>query len=175
MTAEWRIRRLEPEDSLEELTALLHRAYAPLADAGMRFLATHQEVSTTAERVAHGECFVAVVGSRIVGTIMLRHGRPSSSAHTYAQPATMIFGQFGIEPAFKGRGIGRALHDHVAVRAASLGALVLACDTAEPATELIAMYRRWGYEIVERISWDETNYVSVVLARSLDAVLEEPA
>ena len=37
MTANaWQIRPWQPTDSLAALTALLHAAYAPLADAGMR-------------------------------------------------------------------------------------------------------------------------------------------
>ena len=44
------IRRLVPGDDLVALTALLHRACAPLAAAGMRYRASHQSVADTAER-----------------------------------------------------------------------------------------------------------------------------
>jgi hypothetical protein len=37
------IREIDDGDSFEELTELLHRAYAPLAAAGFRYLATHQD------------------------------------------------------------------------------------------------------------------------------------
>lgn len=37
------VRRIAPGDSLEALTALLHRAYARLAAMGFRYLAAHQE------------------------------------------------------------------------------------------------------------------------------------
>lgn len=191
---EWRTRRLSPEDSLEELTALLHRAYAPLAERGLRYLATHQDVETTRSRVAKGDCFVAATSDAVlVGTIVvyppssgLDHGNTSGARGpaVYARSGVATFGQFGVEPAWKGRGLGRALHAFAEEHARGLGASVLACDTAEPANELIAMYQRWGYVLVERMRWEVTNYDSVVLAKPLtpDAIvtpllsrLEEPA
>jgi hypothetical protein len=36
------IRPLRDDDSISDLTALLHRAYKPLLDMGLRYLATHQ-------------------------------------------------------------------------------------------------------------------------------------
>jgi len=184
---EWRIRPLEPSDSLEELTALLHRAYAPLAERGLRYLATHQDVDTTRKRAQRGDCFVAVTvpGDAIVATIVvyppaseLDHGNRSGARgpKSYAQPGVATFGQYGVEPAWKGRGLGRALHAHAEMHARSLGAHAIACDTAEPATDLIAMYERWGYSIVERMRWEVTNYDSVVLSKRLDALeIEESA
>lgn len=41
------IRPLDPADSIAELTALLHRAYAPLLAQGLRYVATHQDETTT--------------------------------------------------------------------------------------------------------------------------------
>jgi GNAT superfamily N-acetyltransferase len=55
------VRRLLPSDSLEELTMLLHRAYAGQIAMGLRPLAGRQDVEMTAKRCASGECYVAVV------------------------------------------------------------------------------------------------------------------
>ena len=44
------IRRLSEHDSLEELTELLHAAYAPLAVRGMRYTASYQGVEVTGRR-----------------------------------------------------------------------------------------------------------------------------
>lgn len=180
---EWRIRRLEPGDSLEDLTSLLHRAYAPLAERGLRYLATHQDVETTRRRTESGDCFVALdPDDQIVGTIVvvppnrgLDHGNTSGAPGpaTYREPGVAVFGQYGVEPAWKGRGLGRALLQHAEEHARSLGARAIACDTAEPANELIAMYRRWGYEIVERFDWEVTNYESVILRKPLEPASKE--
>ncbi|MGE0705589.1 MAG: hypothetical protein AB7F99_12680 [Vicinamibacterales bacterium] len=42
-----RYRRILPDDDLDAITAMLHEAYAPLAAAGMRFVASHQSMDTT--------------------------------------------------------------------------------------------------------------------------------
>jgi hypothetical protein len=63
------VRRLATADSLEALTALLHRAYAPLGAMGLNYTAVDQTVEVTRKRCAAGTCFVAVDGERIVGTV----------------------------------------------------------------------------------------------------------
>jgi GNAT superfamily N-acetyltransferase len=165
------IRRLRESDDLVALTALLHRAYAPHAAAGLRFLATHQPVETTRQRVAAGECWVAELAGVVVGTVMIEpHGPPERSRGCafYDRSDVARFGQLGVEPDCKGRGIGRLLLDHVEARATELGAAWLACDTAEPATELRATYARRGYVEVDRADWrPTTNYPSVILALRL--------
>lgn len=44
------IRLLRESDSIPGITEMLHRAYAPLAEAGMRYLASHQDDTMTQER-----------------------------------------------------------------------------------------------------------------------------
>lgn len=48
------------------------------------------------------------------------------------------------------------------------GARVMALDTAEPATRLVALYSSWGYEQCGRCDWRPiTNYESVVMRKHL--------
>ncbi|HEV8689983.1 MAG TPA: GNAT family N-acetyltransferase, partial [Ideonella sp.] len=60
------IRPLAARDSLDALTQLLHRAYAPLAAAGMNFSAAAQSADDTAQRAAEGQCFVATCDGQLV-------------------------------------------------------------------------------------------------------------
>jgi GNAT superfamily N-acetyltransferase len=161
------IRVFADDHRVPELTALLHRAYAPLAARGLRFVATHQDDATTRRRIAAGECLVAERGGRLVGTITWYSGRNGSACRWYRRDDVAGFGQFGVEPDLKGQGIGRALLDEVERRAAAARFAEIACDTAAPAAELIAMYARHGYREVERVQWDETNYESVILSKTL--------
>jgi len=64
-----RLRPFAASDSLEALTALLHRAYAPLGAMGLNFTAVDQDVEATRACVASGPCFVAEAGGEIVGTV----------------------------------------------------------------------------------------------------------
>jgi hypothetical protein len=47
---DWEIRRARHDEDWVALTELLHRAYAPLASRGMRYLARHQDADVTRRR-----------------------------------------------------------------------------------------------------------------------------
>lgn len=161
------IRRLDlPEDSVEELTELLHRSYAPLAAAGLRYYATHQSAEETRERCERGESYVALIDDRILGTITLYDNQPDGIPW-YGRPDVGYFGQFGVEPSLQRRGIGRQLLRLVEDRARQLGLRELALDTAEGARHLVEWYEREGYRIVAHHSWSATNYRSVIMSRIL--------
>jgi GNAT superfamily N-acetyltransferase len=161
------LRRLEPEDSLEELTELLHRSYAPLLAAGMRYFASHQDVEATRKRCEAGECWVLSARGRLIGTVTFRDaGRASGTPH-YDRPDVACAGQLCVDPAWQGLGLGGVLMDLVERRARETGAAELAFDTSERATRLIATYARRGYAEVDRCQWDVTNYRSVVLSKRL--------
>lgn len=161
------IRRLAPDDCLRELTEMLHRAYRPLAEAGLRYLATHQAPEVTAQRVAKGECYVAVAGRRLVGTIVLTPPGCCGGCAYCERPGVACFHQFAVDPEWQGRGVGSLLLEMVERRARELGAAEIALDTSEAATHLIACYERRGYQVVDRVDWDVTNYLSVVMAKPL--------
>ncbi|TAK45959.1 MAG: GNAT family N-acetyltransferase [Betaproteobacteria bacterium] len=69
----------------------------------------------------------------------------------------------------QGRGIGISLMNLAEECARRWGARGIAIDTSGHATDLIALYRRRGYEIIDSIRWPETNYRSVIMAKSLFA------
>ena len=69
MASSIEIRGLAARDSMQALTELLHRAYAPLAGRGMNFTAATQSAETTARRAAEGHCFIAERRGRVVGTV----------------------------------------------------------------------------------------------------------
>jgi hypothetical protein len=56
-------RRLLATDDIELITELLHESYAPLAAAGMHFVAAHQSATVTEQRMDRGETFVAADGA----------------------------------------------------------------------------------------------------------------
>jgi len=161
------IREYRDGDSVEEITSLLNRGYAALAERGLRYVASWQTPDMTLERIRMGTCFLALDGSRIVGTVMLYPTAEDSECQLYTQPGVFHFGKFAVDPNRQREGIGRMLFLAAEDEARKQGATTFACDTAEPATDLIAMYRRWGFEIVGKQDYSLTNYISVVLAKSL--------
>ncbi len=173
MTETILIRPISPEDSLEELTGLLHRAYKQLADMGLRYLATHQTVEQTRRRVESGECFVAEYEGKIVGTVCLYTVPGTEAPDWYRRDDVGWFGQFGIDPAMQGSGLGNRMMRFVEKRALALGLRELALDTSEKATHLIDWYERHGWRVVEEADWSVTNYRSVVMSKRLGGDEEE--
>lgn len=162
------IRLIAPTDSMEELTRLIHAAYAPHAQGGLRFWATHQSVEDTRRRFAAGQGLIAVLEHTPVGTLTLRPPQPGAPLALFRDPGVWTIGQFAVAPAFKGRGLGRLLHEEAVRRAILGGGHTLALDTAEPATALIRKYQEWGYRVVGHCDWrPNTNYPSVVMALPL--------
>lgn len=164
------LRRLDPDrDAFDELTTVLHRAYAPLGAAGMRFAATHQSVAVTRQRAAAGECWVGVEDGRLVATITVTPpGHAIDYGDLVARADVAKFGQMAVIPERKGAGLGRALLAKAEERARAWGAGVLACDTAVHARELLALYRRRGLRHVGFVDWRPfTDYLSAVLAKDL--------
>lgn len=167
LPAQLTIRPFGATDSYEELTELLHRGYARLAAAGMKYYASWQPPAITRERCSQGECYLAEFDGRLVGTILFRPPGKIESPPGYDDPTIASFGQFCVDPDFQGRGIARDLMEFVEQRARQCGASAMVIDTSERAADLIAMYQRHGYAIIGSTQWDVTNYRSVLLRKGL--------
>src|SRR5688500_11193379 len=100
------IRELEQRDDLAALTALLHRAYRPLLEMGLNYTATNQNVETTERRAAEGICFVAEFENRVVATVTLSFAPAEWINDYYRRQGVWRFGQFAVEPALQGTGVG---------------------------------------------------------------------
>ena len=161
------VRLLSADDSLAELTGLLHRAYASLAAMGLNYTAVDQDQAVTRRRTERGTCFVAVSGGTIVGTVTVYHPGRLTVCEWYRRPGTAVFGQFAVQPKRQGQGIGVLLLERAEQCAYDLGASELACDTAERALRLIEWYSRRGFRAVDRVQWEGKTYESVVLSKTL--------
>lgn len=164
------IRPLSAGDCVEELTSLLHRAYKKNADMDIHFVASHQGIEVTRERLGQGSAFVAELDGRIVGTITLTFPVDVPHAEYHTEKRLASFGQFAVEPGLQKGGIGRKLIRMVEEEALRLGAEEICLDTAQPATHLIAYYERLGYAIRAEADWrPEVNYKSWVMVKPLES------
>ena len=161
-------REVAAGDDLVALTQLIRSAYAPHAERGLRYWATHQSVEDTAKRFAAGHGFVAELLGELVATVTLRRPELDSPVPLLRETHTWSFGQFAVAPAHKGKGLGRQIHDFALSYAVQHGCTRMALHTAQPATTLIAMYQSWGYEVVGTCDWrPQTNYLSVLMSKPL--------
>ena len=92
--------------------------------------------------------FVAEVEGRIVGFLELDF-RPYAPACS-SSPVPFIEGWY-VEPAWQGRGIGRALVEAAEGRAREMGYTEIASDAEMDNADGIAAHRAVGFEEVERV------------------------
>lgn len=168
------LRPLQPCDSLDALTALLHRAYARLGAMGLNYTAVDQSVDVTAQRVAGGQCFVAEQEGRIVGTVTVggawdvQRVPGARDCAWYLRRDVAHLHQLGVEPAQRGHGIGGALIDACEQWAREQGFAAIALDTAAPATHLRERYARHGYRDADEIQWRGKTYRTVIMVKPLE-------
>lgn len=159
------IRRLLPSDSIEELTALLQRAFAPMGEQGLNCTCVDQSVEMTQQRARLGDCFVAVVDGRLAGTITLHASDGGSAIRLYRDPKVASLHQFGVAPARQRAGIGRALLQTAEAWAKGRRYRQLALDTPAPAEPLRDYYARCGFRLADVVQLEGKTYPSVVLSK----------
>ncbi|RRD56168.1 GNAT family N-acetyltransferase [Comamonadaceae bacterium OH2545_COT-014] len=184
MTDTTRIRPLSTADSVQQLTALLHAAYATLAAQGWNYTAATQSVQTTRERIAQGQCFVAELlraqgdlpTGALVGSVCISPPKAAGAHYVQAQDSapplytradTAILAQLAVHPALRGQGLGARLCDAAEDWARQQGFAQVALDTAEPAAALRVRYQRRGYRDAGRVQWSGKTYASVLMCKEL--------
>ncbi len=162
------IRRFQLNDSLEELTSLLHRAFSSLGRQGLKCTCVNQTVDVTRQRVGLGDCFVAAADRRVVGTITLHGVDRASPVNWYCNPAVASIHQFAVDPSHQGVGVGQALLHTAEDQARCRRYVQLALDTPEPAEHLRAFYGRRGFMQAETTKLSGKAYLSVVLSKAVN-------
>jgi GNAT superfamily N-acetyltransferase len=168
------LRPLAPSDSLEALTALLHRAYARLGAMGLNYTAVDQSVETTRARFASGQGLVVEEGGALVGCVVV--AGPFDEAKNpgtrrspwYLRRDVAHLHQLAVDPAQQGQRLGDQLVMACEAWARERGFRAIALDTAEPAHHLRARYARMGYAEVDHAQWDGKRYSSLILVKSLE-------
>jgi len=161
------IRDLRPEDSVDELTEIIHAAYRNLGDLGLNYTAVDQDASVTRSRAERGHRLVAEAEGRLIGTVTSYGPGGGRGCDWYRLPKVARFGQLAVSPEHQGRGIGSNLIAEVERRSKEAGATDLALDTAEPALHLLDYYTRRGYLVVEHAQWAGKTYRSVIMSKRL--------
>ena len=159
------LRRLRPNDSIDELTAMLRRAFARLGAAGLNCSCVDQTTYTTRRRIALGDCLVALAGPRIVGTVTLQTSDSEADIAWYRHPSVVSLHQLAVAPAHQATGIGQALLRAAEDWARKQRCTALALDTPEPARHLLAYYARQGFRRQSTVQVAGRGYRSAVLSK----------
>jgi GNAT superfamily N-acetyltransferase len=127
------------------VTVAANAEFAP-ADPANPFVATWQRylvsMADAAGRAADGGVLlVAVEGGRVVGTVTLY----LSDGSEQWRPGDAMFRFLAVDPAARGRGVGRALFRACLERARAAGKPRMALHTTEWMTTARAMYERAGF------------------------------
>ncbi|MFR3332102.1 MAG: GNAT family N-acetyltransferase [Odoribacter splanchnicus] len=140
--------------SWDDITGLLHRAFACHLQNGLTYSACTQTAEYTEKRVGNGICIVALLEDKLVGTATLHF--KGKSAHL-TQVAT--------DPDYRQYRIGRQLQDYIFkyCKAENVGSLT--ADTAINAKKVVDWYLKSGWQKVGLRSYITTNYYSVVLRK----------
>ena len=159
------------KDSLEQITQLLHQAYATLAARGFNYVAATQTTVVTDSRLSAGKGYIVrqEATDQIIGTITYyttARDAPDEPDY-YKKSAVGHFGQFAVLPKMQKLGIGSRLMEFTESLARVDGKREISCDTAEGATDLIEYYTSRGYKLIEHHQWDKACYRSVILSKNL--------
>lgn len=114
--------------------------------------------------LAEEQVLIASLDDTIVGTITITHdidiqelGHISWGRETANYIA---LARLGVDPAFQGRGIGKALFDHADLLAERQGYESIRLDVLRLSQALVDMYQRRGYSIVGEVDYaDKSFYV----------------
>ena len=166
------VRRFLTGDSIEEITHLLHRAYARQKAIGLDPLAGRQDYARTLDRVLNSECYLAFMNheqdnQRIVGVILLNEHERVTFPEYFLREGVAHFAMFGVDPTLQAIGVGTKLLNTCVHRAKDLGNTQMALSMAKPDAALLRYYERRGYEQVQEWQWPYTNYVSLILAKDI--------
>lgn len=161
------LRRLRPDDSMDELTAMLRRAFTRLGASGMNCTCVTQTPAITLQRIGLGDCLVALAGTRMVGTVTLQTADPQAEIGWYRHPSVASLHQLAVEPSHQGAGIGQQLLRAAEVWAFNQRCVALALDTPEPARHLLAFYASQGFKRQSTVQIPGRSYRSAVLSKSV--------
>jgi GNAT superfamily N-acetyltransferase len=167
------IRPFDPErDSIVLVDKLLRRASglpaavdSPVQGHARGNARSNARGHARRRQAAGEECFVAVCGGRIAGTITLQGPDPASACSHYRRPEVATLHHYGVDPALQRRGIGRALLSFANRWAAAHGYLQLALDMPVTAKPLLDFYHAQGFSLIDTTRFAGLDCDSAIFSR----------
>ena len=163
-----RVEVLVKDYPYEEITELLHESYREHLEAGRHYLAAVQTVEQTKERLDGTYCIVAYDKDKLVGTLSFRIYRNENNKRRkwYEDDVRIFIGQLAVLPAYRSSKvlILMAMKAYALPEVKEVESFIT--DTSTEAHHLVESYLKIGFQIVDLISWDTTNYYSYVFRKN---------
>ena len=161
-------RLMNSDDSIEELTSLINRAFHKHIKAGLQYLGAEQNSDVTRKRIQHSYTIIAIFENRIIGTVSYKPPWECRGAEWFNKPGVAKYNQRAIDPDMQSRGIGGTFVDLVEQIARLQGAKEIASDNPEELVDRTNRKIEHGYRIISYHQWKHTNYQSVILSKALN-------
>jgi GNAT superfamily N-acetyltransferase len=155
------IRRLTPDDSVDQITALFHTAFALGPDQPYSYSAASQTSEKTLKQIREANCWLAWAGDRLAGVAILFRPEPHLTLGSGAHLA-----QMAVHPGFQGRGIGSRLLETCEQDALNMGACGVWASSPVGSRQL-SLYLRLGYRFLEYKVWPDSSFDSILFGKRL--------
>lgn len=154
--------RRATKDDVSVIRRLVNDAYRELEDLGLNFTGTYQDEHTTFERMLGAEVYLLYRKNELVASINISLKELESGAGS-----CVYIHQLAVRSDQKRKGIGTYLLDLAECRAVHEGISRLQLDTAIPATHLVKLYERRGFQPIAEVQWEGKTYKSYIMEKRL--------
>jgi GNAT superfamily N-acetyltransferase len=139
---EIRLRDYESADA-EELNRIAVSAFDQFRDHYRDWPAMLAGLSKTSDLSASGEVIIAELQNKFAGAVA--YFGPNSQKAAFFDQRWPIIRMLVVDPAFRGKGIGRALSDECIARAKRDGSPIIALHTSPIMSVALPMYLKMGF------------------------------
>jgi GNAT superfamily N-acetyltransferase len=140
--AEIRLRDYESADA-EDLNRIAVSAFDQFRDHYGDWPAMLAGLSNTSDLSASGEVIIAELQNKFAGAVA--YFGPNSQKAAFFDQRWPIIRMLVVDPAFRGKGVGRALSDECIARAKRDGAPIIALHTSPIMSVALPMYLNMGF------------------------------
>ena len=166
----FRIEILDKDFPYEEITELLHAAYKEHLDAGRNYKAATQTIEDTKQRLEGRFCVVAYdENNKLVGSVAFKiiERKPEEIHKWYEDGSAVYIEQMAVHPDYRDTNVMalmaiKGMKNEMAKKVGSW-----CSDTSVKAEHLVKAYVKMGFQIVDVVSWETTNYYSYVFRRPI--------
>ncbi len=161
-------RLMNSDDSIDELTSLINRAYAKHLKSGLNYVGALQDNDVTRSRIKNSYTIIAIFENRIIGTVSYKPPWECRGSKWFNKPGVAKYNQRAVDPDMQSKGIGGTFVELVEQIARLQGAKEIASDNPEVLELRTKRKIKHGYRIIEYHTWKATNYRSVILSKNLE-------